>query len=74
MASKIQSPESFEKQNNHTLDRCHSDSLELPQIRGEGLTENKDYEHTVLQQLHRTFPLSSNSPLSNDFEGPVNAW
>lgn len=74
MASKIQSPESFEKQSIHALERCHSDCLELPQIRGEELTENKDYGHTVLQQLHRTFPLSSNSPLSNDFEGPVNAW
>ena len=71
MASNIQLPESFEKENVQALQRCDSDSLELSLITENRLAENKDYEAEVLQQIQDPFSISSNSPLSSDLDREV---
>ena len=73
MASNIQLPESFEKENVQTLQRCDSDALELSLIVEKRLPENEDYETKVFQQIQDPFSISSNSPLSSDLDREVDS-
>ena len=75
MASNMQSPESFEKESIQAFERYNSSSLQLSSIIRKEHEDDEDVDGRVLQQIQRPFSISSNSPLSNDFEGEdENTW